>query len=81
MKEKLTKNIAKYVEAVGADTAEEIARKSIPGLLFDGGNVVGIDNLIMAMVKFQIEVLVYLRADRDKVDELVIDFAKEAAGE
>lgn len=81
MKDELHKNIAVYVQQVGADIAAEIATKSIPGLMFDSGNtLVGIDNLLLAMVKFQVEVLIYLKADRERVEELVLDFSKEIIG-
>ncbi len=81
MKDELHKNIAEYVNQVGADVATDIAAKSIQGLLFDSGNTaVGLDNLLLAMIKFQVEVMIYLKADRERVDELVLEFSKEILG-
>lgn len=78
--EKLHKNIERYVQSIGAEQAEEVALKSIPGLLCDINTVVPVDSMILAMIKFQVEVLIYLRSDEEDVNRILIDFSKEAAG-
>lgn len=79
-RKELHNNIARYVEKVGIDKAESVAVEAIKQSLYDMAHmIVGIDNLYMAMVTFQVEVLKYLRCDPERVDELCILFSKEAS--